>query len=169
MNYTLESLRKLRQKSVAGFKTTKGLLAKLSRTNSKKLDELMLAYHSSEFEKINCLECANCCKSISPAIYDTDIRRMARALKMTPSAFTVAYLQPDDDGSYIFKVTPCLFLDSSNYCKIYDDRPKACREYPHTDRKRFYQILNITAQNSKICPAVFNIIERIRSTLNKIQ
>ncbi|MGL4411715.1 MAG: YkgJ family cysteine cluster protein [Bacteroidales bacterium] len=52
-----------------------------------------------------------------------------------------------------------------NYCSIYEDRPKACREYPHTDRKKFFQIASLTIKNSYTCPAVYEILERLRSTL----
>jgi hypothetical protein len=37
----------------------------------------------------------------------------------------------------------------------------ACREYPHTDRKNMYQILDLAAQNSLICPAVSKIVQKI--------
>ncbi|MEY4803795.1 MAG: hypothetical protein RL331_308, partial [Bacteroidota bacterium] len=48
-----------------------------------------------------------------------------------------------------------------NTCAVYDDRPLACREYPHTDRKNMYQIMDLTAQNTLICPAVASIVEKI--------
>lgn len=162
MNYTVESLQRLHQKSTAGFKSTKKFLAKLSKLNPRKLDTIVHQHHAEEFLKINCLDCANCCKTLSPAIFDNDIRRMSKSLKLTPSVFTLQYLVPDTDGSYILKNIPCIFLDSDNFCKIYNDRPKACREYPHTDRKRVVRILNLTAQNSKVCPAVFNIINKLK-------
>lgn len=162
MSYTEESLRKMHLKAVASYKSMKLFTLKLKRIQPQKLDKLMCDQHKQEFSKINCLECANCCKTISPAMYDSDIKRIAIALKMKPSDVIYTYLQLDKDGEYIFRNTPCPFLDENNLCLIYNSRPKACREYPHTDRKRFYQILNISARNSKVCPAVFNIIERMR-------
>ena len=45
---------------------------------------------------------------------------------------------------------------------VYESRPKACREYPHTDRPRFYQILDLTLKNAEVCPAVFELIERLK-------
>jgi hypothetical protein len=44
---------------------------------------------------------------------------------------------------------------------VYEDRPKACREYPHTDRKRMYQILNLTHKNCEVCPVVFAITDEL--------
>jgi Fe-S-cluster containining protein len=49
-----------------------------------------------------------------------------------------------------------------NYCIIYDQRPKACREYPHTDRRRFYQILDLTMKNRDICPIVYEVVEKLK-------
>ncbi|NBU47652.1 MAG: YkgJ family cysteine cluster protein, partial [Flavobacteriales bacterium] len=66
---------------------------------------------------------------------------------------------------YVLKSSPCTFLGDDNYCNIYEVRPLACREYPHTDRKNMFQILDLTAQNSKICPAVSRIVQKI--TLEK--
>ena len=162
MSYTEESLRQMQLKAVANYKSIKSFILKMKRIQPQKLDKLMMDQHNQEFQKINCLECANCCKTISPAIYDSDIKRIAVTLKMKTGDVISAYLQLDKDGEYVFRNTPCPFLDENNLCFIYDSRPKACREYPHTDRKRFYQILNITARNTKVCPAVFNIIERMR-------
>jgi uncharacterized protein len=118
--------------------------------------------HDKEFSKIDCLECANCCKTISPAMNDTDVSRMASFFKIKASDFIDKYLYLDSEGDYVFNSTPCPFLMDDNKCQIYASRPKACREYPHTDRKRFYQLLDLTAKNSKVCPAVFNIVEQIK-------
>jgi Fe-S-cluster containining protein len=73
-----------------------------------------------------------------------------------------AYLRIDEDNDYVFKTMPCPFLGADNYCSIYEDRPKACREYPHTDRKKFYQIHALTIKNAATCPAVFNLLERLK-------
>ncbi|MCD8261039.1 MAG: YkgJ family cysteine cluster protein [Bacteroides sp.] len=72
------------------------------------------------------------------------------------------YLRIDEDNDYVFKSMPCPFLGTDNYCCIYEDRPKACREYPHTDRKKFYQLYSLSIKNSTTCPAVLEILERLR-------
>ncbi len=162
MSYTQKSIEGVETKAVAGFKSTKKLMKRLSQLKSQKLDNLILDLHVSEFEKIDCLKCANCCKSISPSIFDSDVRRMAAALKMKVPEFIDRYLIPDKDDDFIFITTPCPFLEEDKRCTIYSSRPKACREYPHTNRKRMYQILDLTARNTKICPAVFNIVEQLK-------
>jgi hypothetical protein len=76
-------------------------------------------------------------------------------------------LRIDEDKDYVLQSVPCTFLGADNYCSIYDVRPKACREFPHTDRKKFQQISHLTMQNVAICPAAFNIVEEMKRLLNK--
>lgn len=162
MSYTSQSIYGMNARAVAGFNGTKKIMKKLRQMKPQKLDHLIHSLHLSEFTKINCLECANCCKTISPSVFDSDVRRMAAACKMKTSDFIDRYLRPDQDNDYIFNTTPCPFLGEDNMCIIYEARPRACREYPHTDRKRMHQILEISAMNTKVCPAVFNIAERLK-------
>jgi Fe-S-cluster containining protein len=46
---------------------------------------------------------------------------------------------------------------------IYEVRPKACREFPHTDRKKFQQISDLTLKNN--LPGCFNIVEEMKKKL----
>ena len=117
-----------------------------------KMDTIVQQLHDEVSEKIDCLTCANCCRSLGPAIYDKDIERMAKALRIKPSEVVSSYLRIDEDGDYVFKSMPCPFLMDDNYCSIYESRPKACREYPHTDRKNFDQIYKLTVKNTSTCP-----------------
>jgi Fe-S-cluster containining protein len=55
------------------------------------------------------------------------------------------YLLLDEEHDYVFRQQPCPFLGVDNYCSIYEVRPKACREYPHTDRDKFHQLLNLSS------------------------
>ncbi len=144
------------------WQENKIFFARLKKKKPKKLDNVVHELHDEVFQEIDCLDCANCCKSISPTLYDKDIERLSKHLKIKPSQFVAEYLYLDDEGDYVFKQTPCPFLLPDNYCLVYESRPKACREYPHTDRSRFYQLLNLTLKNSLICPAVFELIERLK-------
>ncbi|MBK8807595.1 MAG: YkgJ family cysteine cluster protein [Bacteroidales bacterium] len=127
----------------------------------KQIDILFHELHDEAFEKINCLDCANCCKSISPGVSSIDIERLAKFLKIKPSKLVEMYFELDDDDEYVFRTAPCPFLGIDNYCSVYSARPRACREYPHTDRKKMNQILTLTKKNVEICPAVYYIIEKI--------
>jgi Fe-S-cluster containining protein len=92
-----------------------------------------------------------------------DIERIAQYLKMKPGDFTEKYLRIDEDQDYVLQKTPCAFLKEDNYCSIYDVRPKACREYPHTDMQQMQTKLKITYLNATICPAVADILEKIKA------
>jgi Fe-S-cluster containining protein len=131
----------------------------------KNLDELFQKEHEEVFKKIDCLACANCCKTTSPIFYQRDIERAAQALKMKPGDFLKKYLHMDEDGDFVLNEAPCAFLDSDNHCLIYNDRPAACREYPHTDRKKMKQILDLTFRNTLVCPAVLEITENIKKKI----
>lgn len=87
---------------------------------------------------------------------------MAQALRLKPYEVVARYLRIDEDKEYVFKEMPCPFLGHDNYCSIYESRPKACREYPHTDRKKFFQIHALTIRNAQTCPAVFDILEQLK-------
>ncbi len=134
---------------------------KLRKEQPKALDQLFHSLHDEVFERIDCLKCANCCKTTSPLFRDKDIERLAKHLKLKEQQFIEKYLVVDADGDYVFPSAPCPFLLEDNHCSVYEYRPNACREYPHTDRKRMHQILNLTAKNADICPAVADIFQKI--------
>lgn len=138
------------------------LVKKLKKSKPKNLDDNTHEAHDAAFDKIDCLQCANCCKTTSPIFYDRDIDRLAKHLKIKPSAFVTQYLHLDEVGDYVLNTAPCPFLDYENYCMVYESRPTACREYPHTNRKRFYQILDLSLKNTEICPAVATVFEELR-------
>ena len=143
----------------------KKYFAKLKKKPPKNLDVMMQDLHTKEFQKIDCLECANCCKTTGPFFTDIDVDRIAKHLKIKSFEFEEKYLKKDEDGDFVLQETPCAFLASDNYCLIYDVRPKACREYPHTNRKKFHQISDLTMQNIAICPAAYAIVEKMKAML----
>lgn len=124
-------------------------------------DELIQTQHELVFSEINCLDCANCCKTTPALLTDEDVNRISRHLKISVRDFLFNYTARDDDGDLVYKQTPCVFLDGNNYCKIYDARPKACREYPHTQQKNQQSILALSAKNTEICPAVKRIFDNL--------
>jgi uncharacterized protein len=140
-------------------------LSNLKKKDPRKVDDLFHHHHDEVFEEMNCLTCANCCKTTSPIFYQNDIDRVAKSLRMKPGDFIEKYLRIDEDNDYVLKSSPCPFLDDENYCTVYEDRPKACREYPHTDRKKMVQITELTLKNTMVCPAVFEIVERLKKVV----
>ena len=135
---------------------------KLKKKTPKNLDYIMQDLHTAEFKKTDCLKCANCCKTTGPLFTSADIERVSKYLRQKPQQFIDHYLQIDEDKDYVLQSVPCTFLDHENACMIYDVRPKACREFPHTNSSRMLQNLKITAKNVEICPAVFEIVEELK-------
>lgn len=146
-------------------KETKAFFKSIKKNRLRMLDDTIHALHEEVSDEIDCLHCANCCRSLGPRITDRDIEKMSGALRLKPQEVVNRYLRIDEDNDYVFKEMPCPFLGSDNYCSIYEDRPKACREYPHTDRKKFFQIHALTIKNAETCPAVYEILERLKKEL----
>lgn len=138
---------------------------KLKKKTPKNLDYVMEELHVAEFKRTNCLTCANCCKTTGPLFTSADIERISKHFRQKPQQFIEQYLRMDEDSDYVLQSVPCTFLESDNKCLIYDVRPKACREFPHTDRKKFQQISDLTLKNVAICPAAYNIVEKMKEKL----
>ena len=144
---------------------TKKYFARLKKKKPKRLDLLMKDLHDEEFAKTDCLTCANCCKTTSPIFRESDIKKLAKRFRVKTHQFITEYLKQDIDGDYVLHSAPCPFLWDNNECSVYEDRPLACKEYPHTNRKNMFQILDVTIKNLEICPAVCEIVDKIEPTL----
>lgn len=157
------NLETFRHQSQTQAASSKNFLAKLKRENPRAVDEAFHEAHEEVFAETDCLACANCCKTTSPIFYQTDVARASEALRIKPGQFVETYLRVDEDRDMVLKSAPCPFLMDDNRCRIYEARPKACREYPHTDRKKMIQILDLTYKNTMVCPAVLKMVERVKS------
>lgn len=140
-------------------------IRKAKKVNARILDAEFHELHDKTFRKIDCLQCANCCKTTSPIFRDVDIKRLAKKMRLSEVKFIDTYLKMDEEGDYVLTQAPCPFLGEDNYCSVYEDRPLACREYPHTDRKNMFQILKLTRKNMEVCPAVVTIMQEISKKL----
>ncbi len=160
-----QQLKNLPQRALDKQAENQKFFSKLKRKPPKHLDYLMQELHEAEFERTDCLQCGNCCKTTGPLFTDADIDRIAKHLRLKPSDFVEQYLRIDEDNDYVLQQVPCAFLGLDNYCSIYPVRPKACREFPHTNRKKFHQITHLTLKNVAICPAAFNIVEAMKARL----
>lgn len=155
-------LKDLPKKAKDKHNENKKFFAKLRKKPPKHLDLQMKELHEEEFKRTDCLTCANCCKTTGPLFTNKDIERIAKHFKLKPVKFIETYLRVDEDNDHVLQQVPCTFLGEDNYCSIYEVRPKACREFPHTDRKDFHKISNITLHNTAICPAAYNIVEEMK-------
>ncbi len=136
-------------------------LSKLVKKTPKNLDVLAQNAHQEVFSQLDCLSCANCCKTTSPIFRMVDIERLAKHLRIKPAQLIAQHLHIDNDGDYVLNSSPCTFLGDDNKCLVYEFRPTACREYPHTDRKNFHQITQLTLTNSQMCPATARVLDKL--------
>ncbi|MDB4297544.1 YkgJ family cysteine cluster protein [Flavobacteriaceae bacterium] len=153
---------KVRKESLQYFK-------RLKKKTPKNLDYTVQDLHDAEFKKTDCLTCGNCCKTTSPMFSPKDITRIAKHLRMKDQKFISTYLERDEDDCYVLRTAPCTFFDETdNTCFIYEVRPNACSEYPHTNRKKFIQLGELTVTNTEICPAAYNIVEALKKKVPMI-
>lgn len=118
-------------------------------------------WHEEAFQKINCLSCANCCKTTPALVTSSDIKRIAGFLKITPKAFVQKYVLEDINGELSLSTVPCHFLNPDNTCRIYEVRPQACRQFPHTDDPEYYKRPKLNASNVIVCPAAYFVAEKL--------
>jgi Fe-S-cluster containining protein len=162
-----EDYKKLIQKANLVKNENQKFLVKLKKQAPKNLDQITNQFHDEAFETIDCLKCANCCRTTGPLLLNKDIDKLAKNEKLKPSVFTEKYLKIDEDNDYVFKQMPCPFLGSDNYCNVYESRPNACKEFPHTQQRNILQKLKITELNAQICPAVYLVIEKLKVHFNQ--
>lgn len=127
----------------------------------KKDHQVAEQIHDEVFEEMDCLACANCCKSIPPIVSNRDVKRISKSLGMDRKSFVDKYIIIDNDGDQVINASPCPFLLEDNKCKIYADRPAACRDYPHSGAGVFYQHLKHHKRNAKYCPGLLEIMKRL--------
>ncbi len=121
------------------------------------------------WKQVDCLSCANCCKTMSPTYSKEDIVRISAHLNMTPAAFKKKWLQYDKKSRDWMNVSqPCQFLDlKTNMCTIYAVRPADCAGFPHLTKQPFKDYFYIHKQNIEFCPATYAMIEKLKSLLTK--
>lgn len=161
-----KQLQQLPQRAKDTARETKSFFQRLKKRPPKKLDKITQNIHEEVFAQTNCLDCANCCKTTGPLFERKDIERIAKYLRLKPEQFEAQYLRIDEENDWVLQQVPCAFLGEDNACSIYDVRPKACREFPHTDRPKIYQIAQHTQKNVAICPAAFSIVEKMKERLS---
>ena len=149
------------------------MIANVSESNQKKYKQFLVRadknktleklphLHEEAFSKINCLDCAACCKNYSPRFKTPDLKRIAKHLKMKEGVFIEEYLVLDNEGDYVVKSKPCPFLGPDNYCSIYEVRPSDCVRFPYTDEDVILKRQQLTLKNSTFCPIVYFVLEKL--------
>ncbi len=112
--------------------------------------------------QVDCTACAHCCQVLAPPLDQGEMQRLAQALGMSISSLTRTFLRQGNSGQWELPA-PCPLLDG-NLCRVYDVRPKPCRDYPHLHNDfRAHSIARIN--DASICPIVFNVVEGMKIDL----
>lgn len=145
-------------------------LVRLKEVQLESLDSIFSKVHNVVFQSFDCLSCANCCRNHSPIIEPEEIPTLCKSIGISSSELFEKYVEMDEDGDFVFQSQPCPMLNlEDNKCKIYEERPKACREYPHTNMKAIKNHLDLLEKNIEICPAADEIVSRVLKQINDVQ
>ena len=60
----------------------KVFLKRVIKKKPRKLDDKFQQAHEKAFEKIDCMECGNCCKTTSPIFRDIDVKRISKKINV---------------------------------------------------------------------------------------
>src|SRR5450631_1710343 len=105
------NLRSFRQKVRHNKRSLKNFLSRIKRIPPRGLDKIAAALEKDVWKEVDCLSCANCCKTMSPTYTKADIRRISKHFSQTPEAFSKQWLKKDKEGDWLNKTEPCQFLD----------------------------------------------------------
>jgi Fe-S-cluster containining protein len=160
MNYTLRSFRK---KASIHKRSFRRFLTRLEKNPPRSLDKLAAETEKQVWPETDCLNCANCCKTMTPTYTNTDIKRIAAHLGMTQPAFKKKWLRKErSTGDWLNQTNPCQFLNlKDNKCSIYEVRPADCAGFPHLSKKKMVEYMHVHKQNIELCPATFRLVERM--------
>lgn len=147
-------------------KTLRGFLTRLKNKSPKGLDNLAATIDKEVWKEVDCLACANCCRTMTPTFTTEDINRIAAHFKQTPDQFKKKWLYKDKDGDWMNKQTPCQFLDlKTNHCSIYSIRPSDCAGFPHLTKKKMVDYIHVHQQNIEYCPATFAMVTKMQDLM----
>ncbi|MDW8273732.1 MAG: YkgJ family cysteine cluster protein [Chitinophagales bacterium] len=152
-----------KRKSVAVF------LKKLGRRKNDNLYKNLKSANAAVWKEISCLNCGNCCKTMTPTWKKHEIKRVAAYIGMDYDSYYKKYITVDEDnGDLINKRTPCQHFDGrSNKCQIYEVRPADCKKFPHILRKDFLDQKQVYLDNLHRCPATLLFLEKLETMLFK--
>ena len=161
------NLRSFKQKVRYHKSAFKRYLGKIEKNPPRNLDKIAEQIDAEVWKEIDCLSCANCCKSMTPTFTKTDVKRISAHLGFTPAAFTEKWLTYDKKaGDWMNKQQPCQFLyKTTHFCGIYEVRPADCAGFPHLKKKKMTDYIHVHQQNIEYCPATYRMVEKMQERL----
>lgn len=136
------------------------LKTRLNRPQAE-TDAVVRAVTDEIWQQIDCTTCGNCCRTLQVVVDKEDIARLSERLKIDQVQFTRRYTKLED-GTRYFSSSPCVFLGEDNRCTVYEDRPKACRDFPYLHEPHFTSRSLMMINNTAVCPIVFNVWQTLK-------
>src|SRR5207302_1027410 len=111
-----QSLPKFKKEMKKNRKKLATFLRGLTRRKVNGLISKTQRLHKEAYQKIDCGQCANCCKTMTPTYTKRDVYRISKHVGMTAKEYWKKYLMKEDNGDIVNRKTPCHFLDKNNRC-----------------------------------------------------
>jgi len=145
-------------------------LTRLETVKPRGLDAVVKEADKDVWKETDCLQCANCCKTMTPTFTPADIKRIAAHFGQNPDEFKDKWLYKErSTGDWMNKKQPCQFLDlKTNKCSIYAIRPADCAGFPHHTKRHFTEWVHVYKQNVEYCPATFRLVEKMMDRVGKV-
>lgn len=161
-------LKKFKRTAARKKKDLTEFLQKLDKIVPEDMPKLVAETDKQVWKEVDCLSCANCCKTMTPTFTKKDISRISNHLGMKPKEFVEKWLYKEEDsGDWVNKSQPCQFLNKDNKCSIYEVRPKDCVEFPHHNKKPFDLYNDTFIGNVTRCPATFLLTQRLKKKIEE--
>lgn len=164
------NLRIFRKNAQKNRNTFRRFLSRLEKQPSRTVGRLINSLEPETWKEIDCLTCANCCKTMTPTFNEADLKRISAHFGQTVDEFKANWLRKErkKDGDWINRQEPCQFLNlADNKCSIYAIRPADCAGFPHL-RKQFNQYAHVHKQNIEYCPATYRLVEKMKTSMEKM-
>jgi Fe-S-cluster containining protein len=160
-------LKKFRVVAARKKQPLNSFLDKLDVIVPQDMPELVTRIERTVWRDVSCMECANCCKTMTPTFNKADIKRISAHLGMTAEEFKDKWLKKEDDSDDLVNTSqPCQFL-VDNKCSIYEVRPADCAEFPHHNKKPFDAYNETFKNNLPHCPATLLLVDRLKKVVEK--
>lgn len=157
------NLKSFKKKMMLNKPILRRFLTRLENNQPRGLDKVQHQENVEVWKDMDCLACANCCKTMSPTFTTEDVKRISKHVGMSAQAFRDKYLYLDKaDNDWMNKQQPCQFLNlTDNKCSIYEVRPSDCAGFPHHTKKKVVDYMHVYKQNVEYCPATYKLVERM--------
>ena len=161
------NVKKYQRRAARKKKDLVKFMRKVGKSKTRGILKITAEVDQEVWKEVACLDCANCCKKMTPTYTRKDVNRIASHFNMTYKEFYDKWLKTDSNKDIINKKTPCQFLGKDNKCTIYSIRPADCAGFPHFTRKDFrYQAKEKTIINNiSYCPASLVFIEKLQARI----